>query len=252
MFLIGYLLISLSISLMGTGGAILLPAILIYFFGLDVKTSLASSLLFVGIITLFRSLFLIKYKHIEIKLILLFGLPAILGTYFGTLISTYNTGSMQLLFYALLILVGSMLLMRKTDYINIHHEKHYWQVVIDGIIIGVITSFVGVGGSFLIVPALILMGGLELKNAIASSLVIVAIKSFIGFYQFSIELQKLKLFIDWQWLFNIIVIGVISLLAWYFLNHYLKQKLLKIAFSIILFSTGISILSYEFLISNNL
>jgi uncharacterized membrane protein YfcA len=231
---------------MGSGGLILLVPILVYLFGFDIKLALISSLFIIGSLALFRTIAFTKQKLIDWKLVALFGLPSILGTYLGTLISTYNSGRMQLFFYALLILIGSILLMRKRDYINIHHEKHYWQVVIDGVVIGVITSFVGVGGGFLIVPALILMGGLELKNAIATSLIIITLKSFFGFYRYLIEIQQQKIIMDWQPVSIFIIVGVVSLFIWRHFNHYFNQPLLKKLFSLVLMLTALSILLFEF------
>jgi uncharacterized membrane protein YfcA len=243
---LGYLIVTVFLGLVGTGGSILILPILIYFFGLDIKVAITSSLFLIGSLALFRCIALIKYQLIDWKMVLLFGFPALLGTYFGATISSYNSGSMQLIFYIMLLLIGAILLFRKSDYINVHHEKHYWQVALDGIIIGIITSFVGVGGGFLIVPALILMAGLNLKNAIATSLIIIVIKSYFGFFLYLKELQQLKLSIDWDLLLMITMFGSIGLLLWHFFNHHLNQLLLKRIFSIALVISSLLILIFNY------
>ncbi|MGB5622143.1 MAG: sulfite exporter TauE/SafE family protein, partial [Gammaproteobacteria bacterium] len=109
-----------------------------------------------------------------------------------------------------------------------------WKIVIDGLLVGGLTGFVGVGGGFLIVPALVLLGGLSMHRAIGTSLAIIALKSFAGFWKYLDVLQQSHLSLDWPVLAKFTVIGIAGSLLGNRLGRSIDQRRLKQGFGVFL------------------
>ena len=107
---------------------------------------------------------------------------------------------------------------------------------------GIVTGFVGVGGGFLIVPALVLLGGLAMHRAVATSLVIIAMKSFVGFLKYLDVLEQQQLSIDWDVVVVVSAIGVVGSVAGNLLAARTPQVLLRKIFASFLILMGIYIL----------
>ena len=95
---------------------------------------------------------------------------------------------------------------------------------------GILTGFVGVGGGFLIVPALVLLGGLNMKQAVGTSLFIIAMKSYSGFYKYLGVLEQQQLSLDWEVIAGVTAIGVIGSLMGSFFASKVSQDSLKKGF----------------------
>ncbi len=117
-----------------------------------------------------------------------------------------------------------------------------WKIAIDGLIVGVITGLVGVGGGFLIVPALVLLGGLTMRQAVATSLVVIALKSFSGFYKYLDVLAQQNLELDWRTLFLITGLGIAGSFAGSHFAKRVPQDKLKTGFGVFLIVMGVYIL----------
>ena len=83
-------------------------------------------------------------------------------------------------------------------------------IVVEGFLVGVITGFVGVGGGFLIVPALGILGGLSMSRAIGTSLVIIVLKSLAGFVKYHGVLEAQGFELDWVVIGLFIVVGIVG------------------------------------------
>jgi len=121
-------------------------------------------------------------------------------------------------------------------------ERAAWKIAVDGLVVGVITGLVGVGGGFLIVPALVLLGGLSMHHAVATSLVIIALKSFSGFWKYLDVLEQQSLELDWNTLLVVTALGVAGSIAGSRLARRLPQDKLKRGFGWFLIVMGIYIL----------
>ena len=73
------------------------------------------------------------------------------------------------------------------------HEHRWFAILLEGLGVGVLTGFVGVGGGFAIIPALVLLGGIPMKEAVGTSLLIIAFKSAAGFLGYLGQVE-----IDWN------------------------------------------------------
>ena len=160
----GAIAIGISLGLLGSGGSIITVPVLVYLIGQDEKVAIAGSLFVVGNIALAGSLQYIRAKLIDWRNVVVFGVPGMSGTYLGAVIAAYVPGIIQLALFALVILLASYMMLRPVELTDAPHEpREAWKIAGDGLLVGVITGLVGVGGGFLIVPALVLLGGLGLS-----------------------------------------------------------------------------------------
>ena len=242
----GAIAIGLSLGLLGSGGSILTVPVLVYLLGQDEKVAIAGSLFIVGSIALAGGLQFLRAGFVQWHSVLMFGIPGMLGTYLGAVLSAFVSGVMQLALFALVMLVASVLMLRPLD---LQHaagrQRAAWQIAFDGLVVGVITGLVGVGGGFLIVPALVLLGGLSMHHAVATSLVIIALKSFSGFLTYLDVLQQQSLELDWRILGIVTALGIIGSVAGSKLARRLPQDKLKRWFGWFLVVMGIYILAHS-------
>ncbi len=243
--LIGAIFIGLSLGLMGSGGSILTVPVLVYLFGQDEKVAIAGSLAIVGTIALAGGLTYLKAKLIDWKTVFLFGIPGMVGTYLGAWIAAYIPGIVQLVLFSFVMIAAAIMMLRKQNLSNDSHERHLIKIVFDGLIVGVITGIVGVGGGFLIVPALVLLGGLNMRNAVATSLIIISLKSYSGFYKYLDVLNQQSLNLDWKVLGMVTGIGIIGTFVGNYLCNIIPQNKLKIYFAYFLMVMAAFILYKE-------
>jgi len=118
----------------------------------------------------------------------------------------------------------------------------WWVIAIEGLVVGVLTGLVGVGGGFLIVPALVLLGGLSMHLAIGTSLIIIAMKSFSGFYKYLDVLDELDLSINWELVLIFSLIGAVGSFVGKAIGGKISGEKLKRGFAIFLLVMGVYII----------
>lgn len=240
----GAIAIGISLGLLGSGGSIITVPVLVYLIGQDEKVAIAGSLFVVGNIALAGSLQYIRAKLIDWRNVVVFGVPGMAGTYLGAVIAAYVPGIIQLALFALVMLLASYMMLRPVELTDAPHEpRETWKIAGDGLLVGVITGLVGVGGGFLIVPALVLLGGLGIHAAVATSLVIIALKSYSGFYKYIAVLDAQNLQLDWQTLMIVTVLGVVGSYGGARYAKRMPQDKLKRWFGYFLVIMGIYILA---------
>ena len=146
--------------------------------------------------------------------------------------------------FALVMLLASYLMLRPVDLVHGQHvRRETWKIGVDGLVVGVVTGLVGVGGGFLIVPALVLLGGLAVHTAVATSLVIIALKSFSGFVKYIDVLEGQDLQLDWQVLAIVTLLGIAGSVAGAKIASRMPQQQLKRGFGYFLIVMGVYILA---------
>ena len=213
---VGAVVIGLSLGLLGSGGSILTVPVLVYVLGHADKPAIAESLAIVGGIALIGALPGVFGKRVDWRMVLFFGVPAMAGTWLGALVSLWVPGAIQLLIFALVMLLAAGFMLRgsgptaKTTAKNVGGNidgPNVLLVLAEGLGVGVLTGLVGVGGGFLIVPALVLLGGLGMRKAVATSLVIIVGKSAVGVWKYLSVLGDLNMEVDWPIIGLFIAIG---------------------------------------------
>lgn len=205
--------IGISLGLIGAGGSILTVPVLVYLAGIEPVLATGYSLFVVGSTAFVGGIQNTRKGMVDLKTAFLFGIPSILAVYatrawlmplipntifeIGGIVVSKGAG-LLILFAGLMIATSfSMILDRgpikeKAE----KKQKNLGWVFAEGIGVGTLTGLVGAGGGFLIIPALVLLAGLEMKIAIGTSLFIIAMKSLIGFIG---DIQNSE-FIDWRFL----------------------------------------------------
>lgn len=239
----GAIAIGISLGLLGSGGSILTVPVLVYLFGQDEKVAIAGSLFVVGSIALAGSLQYLRLGLIDWRNVVIFGLPGMAGTYLGAWIAQFVTGLMQLSLFAVVMLLASYFMLRPVPLDRPQQAvRAAWKIGADGLIVGIVTGLVGVGGGFLIVPALVLLGGLPMHRAVATSLFIIALKSYSGFYKYMDVLDRQSLELDWRTLLVVTALGIGGSMAGGMLAGRLPQVTLKRGFGYFLIVMGVYIL----------
>ena len=231
----GALIIGFTLGLLGSGGSILSVPVLVYLLGQEEKVAIASSLAIVGLIALFGSIPYIRQKVTDWKMVILFGLPAVIGTYAGASASVLVSGAVQLVVFAGVMLVAAVFMLKPAPVETKAGESGHVRsllILVEGLGVGLLTGFVGVGGGFLIVPALVLLGGVPMHRAIATSLVIIALKSFAGFAKYVDVLSGADIDLGVIGLFS--VFGIAGCILGGYVAPYIHQENLKRAFGVIL------------------
>lgn len=231
---IGAVLIGISLGIFGSGGSILTVPVLMYLVDMPATMAIASSLLIVAGISLFGSIPNIIQKKVSWPHVLLFGVPGMAGTYGGAWLGTLVDSVIQLAVFVLLMLVAAVMMWRDNTAQLEQGQIHRGKVVLDGLIVGVITGFVGVGGGFLIVPALVLLGGVAITLAVGTSLLIIALKSFVGFAKYYEVLTAQQLAFDWAVIAIMVAGGVLGSLLGQWIGYRLPKDKLQKAFSVFL------------------
>lgn len=256
----GALIIGITVGLLGAGGSILTVPILVYLVGQDEKVAIAGSMAIVGFIALIGSIPCIRAKLVDWKSVWLFGIPGMIGTYGGAWLTVYVPGIVQLLAFAAVMIVASILMLRpivnnkasqtsqkpsdsQTLALDIDNQRHPAKIIIDGLLVGVLTGFVGVGGGFLIVPALVLLGGLNMHRAVATSMVIIVMKSSSGFVKYLDVLEAFDLSLDVRVIVIFSVVGAIGSLLGKLASGYIAQDALRKGFGVFLVVMGCYILA---------
>jgi uncharacterized membrane protein YfcA len=239
----GAIAIGLSLGLLGSGGSILTVPVLVYLLDQPEKLAIASSLAIVGTIAAAGSLPYIRAGQVNWRSVVLFGLPGMAGTYLGAWIAMFVPGAFQLALFAIVMLAASVLMLRPLDCGEAGASpRALWKITLDGLAVGVVTGLVGVGGGFLVVPALALLGGLPMRQAVATSLVIIALKSFSGFYKYLDVLDAEGITLDLDIIVLVSVLGVAGTFAGSYIGGRLPQDRLKKTFGVFLVAMGTFIL----------
>ena len=174
-------LIGLSLGLLGGGGSILTVPVFVYVLGFAAKPAIAMTLPVVGTASLVGAASHWRAGNVRLRAALFFGLAAMAGAYLGARLAVHVAGAVQLATLGVVMVAAavSMLAGRRED--GAAARRPLPVLLAAGVGVGMLTGFVGIGGGFLIVPALVLLAGLPMKQAVGTSLVVIAMNSAAGF-----------------------------------------------------------------------
>jgi len=257
----GYLLavlIGIFLGIFGGGGSLLAVPVFAYIFSLDEKVATAYSLFTVGISSIVGTIK--QLGNIEWKVTLIFGIPSIIAVWLTRFFIIPNLPEIifdnesfiitrrMLIFgiftFLLLISSFSMIFETSKNVKPINIKNFYVLIIIEGFIVGGLTGFVGAGGGFLIIPALIILIGLDIKKAIATSLIIIALKSTFGFFLGDAMVMN----IDWDFLIYFTLLTSLGVIIGTYFGKSIDKLKLEKWFGIFIMVIAISILFKEFII----
>jgi uncharacterized membrane protein YfcA len=178
------LLIGVSLGLLGGGGSILTLPILTYAVGMETKEAIAASLFVVGVTSATGAILRARAGRVRWRTGLLFGAAGMVGAFAGGRAAAYVPGrGLMMLFTAMMVATAIAMLRGRRGSAGgsaLVHDLPVSKVILQGLGVGFVTGMVGAGGGFLVVPALVLLGGLPMELAIGTSLVVIAMQSFAG------------------------------------------------------------------------
>ena len=238
----GAFLTGIVIGLFGGGGSILAVPIFVYFFKLNPVLATSYSMFVVGSSAAVGTIININKKLIAYKTAVIFTLPALVSVYMTRRFLIPNipdilfsfkdfdiTKKMVLmLFFSLVIIISSIPMMKQpiTEPNTTTSEKNYGLLIVIGLAVGVLTGLIGAGGGFIIVPALVLFARITIKQAVATSLIIVAFNSLIGFCS---DLSLLK--IEWDFLILFTALSILGILIGIYISNFVRELTLKTNFA---------------------
>lgn len=260
MEILGYffaIIIGIVMGIIGGGGSILCVPVMAYLFKIDAITATALSLFVVGITSSVGSVEFMKQKAVNFRTALLFGFPSILGIIFSRRIIVPNLpeniinqwGILLTKEMFILIIFGLLMFFASIKMINKKQleplktkENNYTLIVSQGLFVGLITGFVGAGGGFLIVPALVMLLRIPMKEAVGTSLFIISINSLIGFAS---SLDKVE--INWNFLILFSSLSVLGILFGVQISKKIEAKKLRPIFGWFIMIMGLWIIANELL-----
>ena len=211
------ILIGISLGLIGSGGSILTVPVLVYLFHINPLLATTYSLCVVGASSIAGVISRVKQKLVDIKTIIVFGIPSVIGVFIARKFFLPNIpesihlgnnivskSNFIMLFFASLMFISalSMILGKNKKEVEGMMPVYGLALMMVGLGEGMLTGIVGAGGGFLIIPALVILGKLPMKKAIASSIFIISIKSIVGFVG-----DLTHTIIDWKFLITIVLLA---------------------------------------------
>jgi uncharacterized protein len=193
--------IGLALGTFGGGGSALTVPVLVYLLRYDPKSAVPTSLVVVGAASLMAATSHWRSSRVDARIALAFGIVTMTGAYAGASLAFYVPGEVQLAILAIVMMVAATLMLRRRPSPSpnpaasqsspsgpppsrasaLQQAAHLAPV---GLGVGLLTGLIGVGGGFLIVPALVLWGGVEMPTAVGTSLVVITMNcatSLLGY-----------------------------------------------------------------------
>lgn len=233
-------LIGLSLGLLGGGGSILTVPIFVYVLGFAPKEAIGMSLAVVGATSLVGAAGHWRAGNVDLRTALPFGAVAMAGSFLGTRLAVFLSGAVQLTLFGAIMLLAAIFMLRDRHPAGSAAGGATRSLVIlafVGLAVGVLTGLVGVGGGFLIVPALVLLAGVPMKQAVGTSLLVIAMNAATGFLGYLGQIQ-----VQWDVLLLFTLLAIGGILAGTALVRFVSQQALKRAFAVFLVAMAIFIL----------
>ena len=241
------LLVGVVLGLLGGGGSVLTVPILIYALNVPVKPAIATSLCVVGLVAFIGFLSHARQRTVAVRVAMIFGPFAVITAYAGARIATYIPAEVQLVLFALVGLAGSVLMLRGTmrkseSADSIHYElrpdrRTRVLLAMQGAGVGALTGVIGVGGGFLIVPALVLVAKMPMRLAVGTSLLVISMNALSGFAGYVGTVP-----IDWRLVLWFTVLAAVGSVAGTMLSKRVPQRHLRQVFGLLLIGVSLYVL----------
>jgi uncharacterized membrane protein YfcA len=236
--LLGAALIGLSLGLTGAGGSIITLPVLVYLADVAPKEAVGLSLFIVGVAALVGAIQRWRAGEIHLKAVLLFALAGMAGAVGGArLTPLVSSTALMIIFAILMLVVAANMLIGSKNEVTQEAECRPLRCLSAGLAVGVLTGFIGVGGGFLLVPALVRFAKLPLRMATGTSLAVIAFNSAAGFVSHYGEAPP-------RWGLALLFAGIaaVGVLAGSKLSKLLPVKKLRQGFALMVIVTGAFVL----------
>lgn len=236
-------LIGLSLGLLGSGGSIITLPVLVYVAGIPAQQAVGMSLVIVGGTSSLGALLNMRRDAFNFRAATFFSLSGMAGAFVGAKFTHLVGASMLLLLFGTLMLVAGTRMLRSRASAIQSHPCHPLHCLASGIAVGVLTGFLGVGGGFLILPALVLFAGLDMQPAIGTSLAVIAVNCLGGLIG---QLRYVNY--DWPLTLAFLVMSIVGMVAGTALAHRLPAMLLRRGFAWCVVLLGIVLIGQNLMV----
>ena len=261
---VGYILavfVGMTLGMLGSGGSILSVPILVYVMGIEPTLATAYSLFVIGTTSLVGGIHKARQNLVDFYKVILFGIPAVISVFvtrkvfvpkIPEIIFSFegfivNKSILIMLVFAIVMILASIRMIKPVTekIVDEDIKLNYFKIVLMGILIGIVSGFVGAGGGFLIVPTLLFFANTPMKMAVGTSLFIVSAQSLIGFIGDVMGDQ----IIDWKLLELFTLASIIGIFIGNFISKKVDDEKLKKSFGWFVLTMGIYIVIRELLLS---
>lgn len=244
MLILGFMLaalVGLSLGMMGGGGSILTVPIFVYVLGFAAKPAIAMSLPVVGTTSLVGALGHWRAGNVQLRTALIFGVIAMAGSYLGARLAVFIPGAVQLTTLAVVMLVAAISMLRtkkpgvpSADQLGgAPKSLPIAKILAVGLGVGMLTGLIGIGGGFLIVPALVVLAHVPMKQAVGTSLLVIAMNSASGLAGYAGTVV-----IPWGFVAAFTGVAICGILAGTYLVRFVPAAALKRGFGVFLLLVG--------------
>ena len=253
---VGAIIIGVILGLIGGGGSILTVPIFVYILGINPVLATAYSLFVVGVSALVGAVRNAQNKLVDFRTGFIFACPAFIGVYiarrfllpaipdelFSIQGVIVDKDMSIMIFFALIMFVAAFFMIKGRNESELSEvvSYNYPVLILEGLTVGLLTGIVGAGGGFLIIPALVLFAGLKMKKAVATSLMIIAIKSLLGFIG---DIQNFD--IEWNFLLLFTAFSILGIFMGIYFSQFIEGHKLKKSFGWFVLVMSIYILVKE-------
>ncbi|MFI8825613.1 sulfite exporter TauE/SafE family protein [Streptomyces sp. NPDC053431] len=238
------LLVGVSLGVLGGGGSILTVPLLVYVAGQGTEQAVATSLFVVGVTSAAALVPHARARRVRPRTGLLLGAFSMAGAYGGGRLAGYVPGTVLLVAFGLMMLATAAAMLRRpprsAEPVPPRRDPSPARIAGMGLGIGAVTGLVGSGGGFLVVPALVVLGGLPAGAAVGTSLLVIAMNSFAGLAG---HLSGAR--IDWALALTVTAAAVVGSLAGARLSGRLPQAGVRTAFGWFVVVMGVFVLTRQ-------
>ena len=236
-------IVGLSLGLLGGGGSILTVPLLTYVADMEPKEAIAASLFVVGTTSVLSTFAHARRGNVQWRTGLIFGGASMVGAFLGGLLGGFIPGVVLMIAFAVMMIATAAAMMRgrKKQGGGVSQKPlPLAKVLIEGLVVGLVTGLVGAGGGFLVVPALVLLGGLSMPVAVGTSLLVISMKSFAGLagYLTSVSL-------DWPVVLSVTAAALVGAMVGARLTSVVPEQTLRKGFGVFVLVMGFFVLSQE-------
>ncbi len=252
-------LIGVSLGLLGGGGSILTVPILTYVAGLPAREAIAASLFVVGATSIVSAASHARRGRVRWRTAVVFGAASMVGAFGGGLLGGHVPGTLLMIaFAAMMVATATAMLRGRSRSAGTggsggtggageagrdgagERRMPVVKVLVEGLVVGLATGLVGAGGGFLVVPALVLLGGLSMPAAVGTSLVVIAMKSFAGLGGYLTSVQ-----LDWPLVAGVTAAAILGSLVGAKLTGVVPEHALREGFGFFVLTMGVFVLVQE-------
>ena len=231
-------LIGVTLGLLGGGGSILTVPVFVYVLGMEAKPAIAMSLPVVGITSLVSAGLHWRLGNVRVRTAIAFGALAMIGAFAGARLSVLVSGGVQLALLGAVMLAAAASMLRGGPTQAEHNvSRSHLRLVPVALAVGILTGLVGIGGGFLVVPALVVLAGVPMKEAVGTSLLVIAMNAASGFAGYVGTVRM-----EWGFLAGFTTVAVLGALGGAMLVKRVPQATLKRIFAVFLLGMGAFVL----------